>query len=79
MNIRIIEKILRDENLLTTTIRFTIAFHPKKDSFEIKSYERSYIIRDLELVTTTAADLMRRIKLDNARQVFDEYYKDNFL
>lgn len=78
-DIKIIEKINRDEKEQKTTVGFTIAYFPSKDSLKIESFERSFCVTDLELVTNTATDMFDRMRLDNATAVFRDYYKSFFL
>ncbi len=78
-DIKIREEIERDEKGQKITVRFTIAYFPLKDSLKIESFERSFCVTDLELVTNTATDMFDRMRLDNSTTVFRDYYKSLFL
>lgn len=78
-DIKIIEEIKRDEKEQKTIVRFTIAYFPAEGSLKIESFERSFCVTDLELVTHLATDMFDRMRLDNATTVFRDYYKSIFL
>lgn len=62
-----------------TEIRFVILF-PVDDSLEIKKYENSFVLTDTQTITSrNPMETIYLLKSSNAKQVFGEFYKDNFL
>ncbi len=77
--IQIIEESHKIPETQRTDFRFVIALKPKKMSSEIRLWEKWYGITDTELVTAANANVLQRMRLDAATQVFIKFYTDVYL
>ncbi len=77
--IKVIEESTRNKEYVSTDFRFTIILKPKKDSLEIKLWEKRYGLTDAEIINATDRTIIERIREDAAVEVFLKFYRDNFI
>lgn len=75
---KIIEEIIRDEEHLYSKIKFTIIGDRKENSMEIPMWQKILCVSD-EMAREMTSNNFKQMKLANAMDVFDKYYRDTFI
>lgn len=77
MNLKFIEEQMKDPSG-GAFLRTTILYKPDETKLEVKMYEKTQKFTDLDIALANP-NLLTKIKIENARAVFDKFYIENFI